>query len=94
MPNIKSQKKRARTNLVRAAAVKSEKTKIKDSIKKVRTAIDAKDTDAAKVALSKAYSTLDASVTKGIHDSNYVQRHKSRLTKAVSKMSEPEKKAN
>ena len=86
MPNIKSQKKRAITNLKENAAHKAEKSALKTAIKKVLKAVEAKDKDAAAQALPQAASLLDKSVTSGIHHKNYAARQKSRLTKAVNSL--------
>ena len=86
MPNIKSQKKRAMTNIKRNLAVTSEKSALKTAIKNVRKTIDAGDKEAAAAALSVAYAKLDSSVTNGIHHKNYAMRQKSRLSKAVNGM--------
>lgn len=92
MPNIKSQIKRVRTSSERAAAVKSEKTKVKTKVKAVRRAVEAGDAEKAGKALQEAYSVLDASVGKGVHTRNYAMRAKSRLAKAVNGMSAEEEK--
>jgi len=84
MPNIKSQKKRALTNMKRNAAVTSKKSALKTSIKHVRKAIEAGDKEAATVALNGAYSSLDSALSSGIHHKNYVQRQKSRLSAEVN----------
>lgn len=84
MPNIKSQKKRAMTNLKRNAAVSSEKSALKTAIKNVRKAIEAGDKAAATSALNVAYAKLDTAVSNGIHHANYAKRQKSRLSQAVN----------
>jgi len=84
MPQIKSQKKRALTNLKRSAAVTSEKSALKTAVKNVLKAIDAKDAATAKTLFDAANSKLDKSVTSGIHHKNYAARQKSRLSKAIS----------
>lgn len=84
MPNIKSQKKRAVKNLKENAAHRSERSALKTAIKKVNKAIELKDQEAAKAALSNAVSFIDKAVTDGIHHKNWAARQKSRLTKAVN----------
>ncbi len=84
MPNIKSQVKRSLTNIKRNAAVKSQKSAIKTGIKKVLTAVEAKDKEAATQAYNDASKLLDASITNHVHNKNYVARQKSRLAKAVN----------
>lgn len=84
MANIKSQKKRAITNLKRNVAKSGEKTALKTSIKEVLTAVTAKDKEAATTALNKANSLLDKAITSHIKHDNYVARQKARLQKAVN----------
>lgn len=86
MPNIKSQKKRAITNLKENAAHKAEKSALKTAIKKVRVAVEAKDKEAAGKALVTAVSHIDKAVTNGIHHKNWAARQKSNLTKAVNSL--------
>jgi len=84
MPNIKSQKKRAITNIKANAANRTQKSALKTAIKNVLTAVDAKDKEAASNALKTAVSQLDKSVTSGLHHKNYASRQKARLAKAVN----------
>lgn len=84
MPQIKSQKKRALTNLKRSTAVTSERSALKTAIKNVLKAVDAKNADAAKVAFDLANSKLDKAVSGGIQHKNYAARQKARLSKAVN----------
>lgn len=84
MANIKSQKKRAITNLKHQRANTALKSELKTSIKKVLTAVDAKDAAAAAAAYNEANKQLDKAVSKGIKKKNYAARQKSRLSKAVN----------
>ncbi|MCR5229069.1 MAG: 30S ribosomal protein S20 [Solobacterium sp.] len=84
MANIKSQKKRALTNIKAQKANAAKKTELKNAIKNVLKAVDAKDYDAAVKAYDKANSVLDKSVSNGIKKANYAARQKSRLAKAVN----------
>lgn len=84
MPQIRSQKKRVKTNHKRTLAVASQKSALKTSMKKVLAAVDAKDKEAALAAYSVASSKLDKSVAKGIHHKNYASRQKARLAKAIN----------
>lgn len=59
MANIKSAKKRVLVNRKKAERNKSIKSAVKTSIKKVEVAIEAKDKEAATVALQNAISTID-----------------------------------
>lgn len=84
MPQIKSQKKRVKTNNKRHLAVVSQKTALKTAIKKVLAAVEANDKEAAVAAYNEASSKLDKAVVKGLHHKNYATRQKSRLSKAIN----------
>ena len=83
MAHTKSSKKRiviCERNRLRNQAVKS---RVKTFIKKVLVAVDSKNIDDAKAALSVAYKELDKAVSKGILKKNTVSRTKSRLATKV-----------
>ncbi len=84
MANIKSQKKRALTNRKRQLANLGQKTEVKSSIKKVLTAVEAKDAEAAAKACQEATKVLDKAAAGHIVNDNYASRQKSRLAKAVN----------
>jgi len=84
MANIKSQKKRALTNLKRQNAKAGEKSELKTAIKKVLTAVEANDKDAAVKAYNEANKDLDKALVNNIKKKNYVARQKSRLALAVN----------
>ena len=84
MANIKSAKKRVLVNQKKAERNKSIKSAVKTSIKKVEVAIEAKDKEAATVALQNAISTIDKAATKGVYHKNTAARKVSRLSKAVN----------
>ena len=86
MPQIKSQMKRVKTNNKRNLVVSAQKSALKTAIKKVLTAIEANDKEAATVALHDACVKLDKAVSKGFKHRNYADRQKSRLAKAVNAM--------
>lgn len=84
MANSRSAKKRvlvAERNRERNQAVKS---RIKTMVKKVLSAVELKDAELAKSALSVAYKELDKAVSKGILKKNTVSRKKSRLSAKVN----------
>lgn len=84
MAHSKSAKKRvevAERNRLRNQAVKS---RVKTFVKKVLTAIETKEVEAAKSALVLAQKELDKAVTKGIFTKNTVSRKKSRLAAKVN----------
>ena len=84
MANIKSQKKRAITNLKKNAILSSEKSKLKTAIKNVLATVAAKDKEAATVALNTANTLLDKAINSSLKHKNYVARQKSRLSRAVN----------
>lgn len=86
MANIKSAKKRILVNRTKADRNKAIKSSVKTAIKKVYTAIEAKDAEAAKEALRNATVAIDKAATKGIYHKNNAARKVSRLTKAVNKI--------
>lgn len=86
MANIKSAKKRILVNQKKADRNKSVRSKVKTSIKKVYTAIEAGDKAAAAEALKLATVELDKAETKGVYHKNMTSRKVSRLAKAVNKM--------
>ena len=71
MPQIKSQKKRVKTNNKAHKLVVSKKTALKTSIKKVLAAVEAQDKEAAVAAYNECCSKLDKAVAKGVHHKNY-----------------------
>lgn len=86
MANIKSAKKRIRTSEKNAARNKSIRSKVKTSMKKVYAAIDAKDKNAAEIALKAATSEIAKATSKGIYHKNNCARKVSKLSQAVNKM--------
>ena len=86
LANIKSAKKRVLVSQKKAARNKAVKSKVKTYVKKVYTAIDANDKEAAAAALSAAISEINKAGSKGIYHKNTCARKVSRLTKAVNKM--------
>ena len=56
---------------------------LRTAIKRVRTAIDAGDKDAANAVLQKATGVIDRIADKNIIHKNKAARHKSRLTAAI-----------
>ncbi len=86
MANIKSQKKRALTNLKRQNAKAGQKSELKTALKKVRAAVEANDKEAAVAAYNAANKLLDKSITSGIKNKNYVARQKSRLAKTINNL--------
>ncbi|MDN5718298.1 MAG: 30S ribosomal protein S20 [Janibacter sp.] len=84
MANIKSQIKRVKTNAARTERNRAAKSELRTWIRKVRTAVDAGDAEAAKAALVTASTKLDKAVTKGVLHANQAANKKSRLAKRVN----------
>ena len=86
MANIKSAKKRILVTETKTATNKPNKTKVKTYVKKVETAVEKKDVEAAKVALKEAISVINKAGSKGVYHKNTCARKISRLTKAVNEI--------
>lgn len=84
MANIKSAKKRVIVSRTKAERNQAVKSGVKTAIKKVETAVAAKDAEAAKAALLNATSIIDKAETKGVLHKNNASRKVSRLSKAVN----------
>ena len=88
MAHSKSSKKRVFIGERNAARNKSIKSRVKTFVKKVLSAVEAKNVDEAKAALQVAYKELDKAVTKGVLKKNTVSRKKSRLTLKVNALAD------
>jgi len=85
MANHKSAKKRVLQTEVRTERNRARKAKVKTLVKKVDTAIAAKDKKQAGEALNNASRELQRAASKGTLHKNTVARRISRLTKKVTK---------
>ena len=86
MAHSKSSKKRiyiGERNRLRNQAVKS---RVKTFVKKVLSAVEAKNVDEATTALNVAYQELDKAVSKGVLKKNTASRKKSRLAIKVNSL--------
>ncbi len=86
MANIKSAKKRILTNAKRTERNKAVKSGVKTAVKKVRTAIEIGDKEAAASALIGATSVIDKAKAKGVLKQNTASRKVSRLAQSVAGM--------
>ena len=84
MANIKSQKKRVLTNEKRHQRNKAVRSALKTAEKKVRTAVEAGDADAAKAAALDASRLLDKAASKGIIHKNQAANRKSGIMKSAN----------
>ena len=80
MPNHKSAEKRVRQNDRRRVVNRSNRTKLRSSIKNLRSALKGTDAGEAGALLPKTVSEIDKAVQKGVLHRNAAARHKSRLT--------------
>ena len=86
MANHKSAEKRNRQSQVRRLRNRANRTRMRNAIKAVDTAIDAGSQEDAQVALKTALPVIAKTASKGtIHKKN-AARKISRLTKRVNKM--------
>lgn len=84
MANLQSSKKRIRSNIKREQRNVGVRTGIKTAIKKVEEAVAGGDRETAQANFSKAVSTLDSAVARGIMKKNTASRKKSRLAKKIN----------
>ncbi|CAN5396813.1 30S ribosomal protein S20 [soil metagenome] len=86
MANHKSAEKRVRQNAKRKEINRSNRSKLRTSIKKLRAAVTGNDKAASTELLFPTVSLIDKAVNKGILHRNAAARHKSRLTKHVNSL--------
>ena len=76
--------KRARQNEKRRVRNLHVETTVKSAVKKVRSAVEAKDVEGARKALSAAVPMIQRANSKGIYHKNTSSRRISNLTRAVN----------
>ncbi|PID56035.1 30S ribosomal protein S20 [candidate division KSB3 bacterium] len=84
MANHKSALKKIKQDKIRQMRNKAYKTRLKNVVKNVETALSDANKEAAQAALQEAISTLDRVASKGVIHKNKAARKKSRLTKKVN----------
>lgn len=87
MANHKSAEKRVRQNVKRNEINRSNRSKLRTQIKKLRSALLATDKKQSDELLIPTVSVIDKAVNKGLIHRNTAARYKSRLTKHVSELS-------
>ena len=87
MANIKSAQKRARQNVKNRAHNMAMRSKMRTYLKKVLSAIQSGDREAAEASYKAAVPVLDSMVNKGIVHKNKAARHKSRLNARIKSLS-------
>lgn len=84
MANTPQARKRIRRNNARAEVNGARMSRIRSFVKKVETACEAGDKEAAAAALKEAQPELARGVARGVMHKNTVARKMSRLTKRVA----------
>jgi small subunit ribosomal protein S20 len=84
MPNHKSSEKRVRQNEKRRNINRSNRSRVRTQIKRLRAAFTAGDKSLSQELLSPTVSTIDKAVNKGLLHKNTAARYKSRLTAHVN----------
>jgi small subunit ribosomal protein S20 len=87
MANHKSAEKRIRQNARRNEINRSNRSKLRTQIKKLRSAIAGSDKNVSTELLNPTVSVIDKAVNKGLIHRNTAARYKSRLTKHVAELS-------
>jgi small subunit ribosomal protein S20 len=80
MPNHKSAEKRVRQSEKRRVINRSNRTKVRTYIKKLRGALESGKSDDVQKVLPDTISVIDKAVQKGVMHKNAAARYKSRLT--------------
>jgi small subunit ribosomal protein S20 len=86
MANHKSAEKRVRQNTKRNEINRSNRSKLRTQIKKLRSALATSDKKQSTELLNPTVSLIDKAVNKGLIHKNTAARYKSRLTKHVSEL--------
>ena len=84
LANHKSAVKRHRQSLVRRMRNKSQRTAMKNTVKKLFSAIESNDKEAVRTTLVDATSVIAKTATKGIIHNKTANRTISRLTKRAN----------
>jgi small subunit ribosomal protein S20 len=87
MANHKSAEKRVRQNVKRNEINRSNRSKLRTQIKKLRAAVASSDKNLSGELLNPTVSVIDKAVNKGLIHKNTAARYKSRLTKHVAEVS-------
>jgi len=85
MPNHKSAEKRVRQSERRRLINRSSRTKLRTSIKNLRSALKGSDATQVGALLPKTVSEIDKAVQKGVLHRNAAARQKSRLTVSANR---------
>jgi len=83
---IKSGLKRRRQDEVRRDRNRAVRTRVRNAMKELRTAIASGDTAAVKKLLPRTVSVIDSGVRKGVFHRNTASRYKSHLTSQANSL--------
>jgi small subunit ribosomal protein S20 len=83
----KSVLKRAKQSHVRAAINRANRTRVRSIMRRLRAAIDAKDSASAGNLLQPTLAAIDRAISKGVLEENTGNRYKSRLSLALNGLS-------
>ena len=86
MANHKSAEKRVRQNAKRNEINRSNRSKLRTQIKKLRIALADSDKGESNALLNPTISVIDRAVNKGVIHRNTAARYKSRLTRHVNEL--------
>ena len=86
MPNHKSSEKRMRQNEKRRLINRSNRSRLRTSVKKLRAALSEGDANEVQTLLPSTISAIDKAVQKGVLHRNAAARYKSRLTIRVNQV--------
>lgn len=84
MPNVKSAKKRVKTNKRDTVRNRTAKSALRSALKKVRTALEGEDKAAVDASLPTALRLIGRTAKKGIIHKNKAARQESRLMRKVN----------
>ena len=84
MPNIKSAKKRVKTDAIKKERNKDKVASMRTAIKKVKLSTKAGDKKEAVELLNNANKKIDKAVKQGLVHKNKAARDKSKLNKAIN----------
>ena len=87
MANHKSAEKRVRQNVKRNEINRSNRSKLRTQIKKLRASVSSSDQKLSGELLNPTVSVIDKAVNKGLIHKNTAARYKSRLSKHVAEIS-------
>lgn len=88
MANHRSALKRTRSNARREEVNIARRSRIRTFVKKIMTALDAKDATAAEKAFKEAQPEIQRGVTKGVTHKNTASRQLSRLSARIKALKE------